>query len=262
VTDHLRPAAASAKSAVRPYYEVARRVALTSVHAVRRCWTTRTLVAHHGIQRSGTNYLRTLLDDSGFFVVNGVDPTRDDPRHKHFRWQDDKSTIVMDRAFRNRLHVRGILHLNELTGLAPDVRHVVVFKTPDAWLTSIGRWGRVHGWTDLDDVRCDPEVAAAWLREWDAYHAKWIELQSREPERVLLVCYDDLATETLPTLRDVCAFLGDASAARAPAGGLVRKVSHSSPRDHSDPPASRQLVVSPLVDATVTCNWRAHVRAR
>ena len=50
-------------------------------------------VAHHGIQRSGTNFLLNSLKRHHLRVINRHDLERNIPSHKHFRWYEDKSII-------------------------------------------------------------------------------------------------------------------------------------------------------------------------
>ena len=48
-------------------------------------------IAHHGIERSGTNFLRACLLESGVKLINKFDPKEGTPGHKHFRWYKNKA---------------------------------------------------------------------------------------------------------------------------------------------------------------------------
>ena len=50
-------------------------------------------IAHHGIERSGTNYLRAILIILKINLINQFDPAENHPTHKHFRWYTDKLLI-------------------------------------------------------------------------------------------------------------------------------------------------------------------------
>ena len=89
--------------------------------------TTRNFVAHHGIQRSGTNDLNSCLQSLGIYPLNAFDPARNNPRHKHFRWQEDKSTILpMDERYQNNVTVPNIDRLNRRAGYPEGCRQIVI----------------------------------------------------------------------------------------------------------------------------------------
>lgn len=238
----------------------ARAIARERLHRVKEFTSRRTRVVHQGIQRSGTNYLRELLDYAGYFVVNGADPARDSPRHKHFRWQDDKSSIVMDGAYRNDKHVDTIAALNKTAGFRADDKHVVLFKEPSRWLSSIYEWGLKNQWTEPDaDFFGEPSLAPAWAREWDAYYSKWFDLAAQGSGRVHIVCYESLAEHPKEQMAMIHAFLGEEGEVRIPAGGVVAEVAHSrrqaSPRHLSALRSEFERVTS----AVVTCDWQRYV---
>lgn len=217
-------------------------------------------VAHQGIQRSGTNYLGKLLDQAGFFVINRVDPPRDDPRHKHFRWQPDKSTIVISPAYRNGLTASTVLDINRICGWDGDEKHIVIFKEPAAWLSSIHRWGLAHGWVDPGvDFFGDRKLAAGWLQEWSAYYQVWADMHAGTPAQVYIVCYEDLVAEPERRIRDIATFLGVSSRVNLRDGGRVAKVPHSSVRQTSSAWMSmgEDDRIHELVERTVSFDWRA-----
>lgn len=246
------------KEGVRPWYAWTRRQARSGVHAVLAKRNSRPTVVHHGIQRSGTNYACALLEQSGYFVLNRVDPRRDDPRHKHFRWQPDKSTISMDVSFRNSTVVGSVAELNAAAGWPPEQHHFLVFKTPDEWLMSIERWAVASGWIGrgVDDADLDA-ARRRWLIEWDAYHSTWFGLAVQNPDRILTVAYQDLISEPQTNLdllhsmtgaRDVLPLLNE---------GQVGRVAHSHGRRPSGRASEEQRV---LVSELVTCDWRSFLR--
>lgn len=156
-------------------------------------------VAHHGIQRSGTNFLSVLLRNNKVHVLNSVDPKRNSPNHKHFRWQDDKSTILMDARYANSVVVDSIDQVDKLCGYPEQIVHFVIFKPPHTWLPSIERWAVRCGWiprsaaifSEADD-RPLADHHIAYLREWDSYYLKWHSFQKAAPHRVVLLNYEEL----------------------------------------------------------------------
>jgi hypothetical protein len=219
----------------------------------------RPTVAHQGIQRSGTNYLSGLLDQAGFFVLNRVDPPRSDPRHKHFRWQQDKSTIVMHPAYRNDIQAASVLEANAICGWSRDEKHVVIFKEPTSWLSSIYRWGLTHGWIENEaDFLGDPLLAHGWLREWDAYYGHWYALHRDAPSQVFVICYEDLIQDPEDRIGEIASFLGRQTKVRLRDGGRITKVRHSSTRASriAETPRLDGERVAELVSRAVTVDWQ------
>ena len=60
---------------------------------IKKLFVTNDWIAHHGIERSGTNYLRAILIILKINLINQFDPAENHPTHKHFRWYTDKSLI-------------------------------------------------------------------------------------------------------------------------------------------------------------------------
>jgi hypothetical protein len=150
-------------------------------------------VAHHGLQRSGTNVLRAALTDLGVTPLNAYDGARDAPSHKHFRWQADQSSIVMDAAFVNDVVADDLDAVDRLAGYPAGTRHVVVYKRVTPWARSIINWGlRCGWWTDLDAA-----VAAlpGSLGEYDAYNEFWQRMERDRPGECRLVEHPSVAAD-------------------------------------------------------------------
>ena len=67
---------------------------------IKRLFKKTNWLAHHGIERSGTNYLRSCLIFLKIDLINEFDGSANNPQHKHFRWYQDKSLIP---SFRSHL---------------------------------------------------------------------------------------------------------------------------------------------------------------
>lgn len=236
-------------------YVLSRRRYRTARHALRMLITDGPLVAHHGMQRSGTNYLCSILVEAGARVVNEVDPVRSSARHKHCRWQDDKLTISMDPAYRNEFHVESVADLNRVAGYQANTRHVLIFKQPDLWLASIRRWALRSGWLSTDDSELRwTQAAREWLVEWDAYHTKWFSLADQAPDEVLIVNWQRLVAHRSEAPPAIAGFLG--GGARLATASTERTVAHSPggytpPSDEAIPSSWRDLV-----SEVVTCDWQ------
>lgn len=145
----------------------------------------------HGLQRSGTNYLLLALLRFEIPIVNYRDPVRNAPRHKHCRWQQDKTTLItpIARQYGNNLKVLKLDELDRLCNVPIGTRHVVIAKERRDWLKSICNWGLSVGWF--------PGTAAALAsipilaRDYDAYHEFWSNYEVKMPDRVAVLSYDD-----------------------------------------------------------------------
>lgn len=146
-------------------------------------------IAHHGIQRSGTNYLSELIKQFGIFVINSVNPSRSHPGHKHFRWQHDKNTIFIDHKYKNNVLIECINEINRVSGFPHNTFHIVVFKEPHIWFKSIINWGIMCNWFGVQE---GIQNANNILQEWDHYYAFWQDMNVHHPDKVIILNYDHL----------------------------------------------------------------------
>lgn len=155
----------------------------------------RALVAHHGIQRSGTNYLLQCLLSLRVPVLNAAEPAGSVPCHKHFRWQRDKRTIpgFIRHQYHNDVSVDSVARLNVAAGYPPDTRHLVIRKDEAAWLVSILNWGLRCGW--FASKKAGLAELPALAADYRAYCGFWQRLAEQEPERVQIVDLAELIEE-------------------------------------------------------------------
>ena len=183
-------------------------------------------VAHHGLQRAGTNYLLIALKDLGFYPLNALNPRRDHPRHKHFRWQPDKSMIRPGSAFANTVKVETPEALDRAACYPAGTCHLVIQKAPEIWLPSVLNWGlRCKWWPDKSAALADVERV---LEDYHAYHRFWYEMQRQAPQRVVILNYETLREEPvrLPEhLEDLS--LSISPNARASFTGVYEIIAHS-----------------------------------
>lgn len=208
-----------------PVYRGARRTR----HRLALSVTAKPLIAHQGLQRSGTNLLAVLLSDAGLSVVNGVDPPRRSPRHKHFRWQPEKAAITMHPLFSNDLLADSVDDINRAAGWSSDVPHIVIFRRPESWIDGIVRWGLTHDWLDPAEAQPGTSTMRGWMQEWSDYYRYWSSLASRQSDRVALICLEDLVRAPREVLSPAIRNVGLESAAIRSDVGTVRKVRHSKP---------------------------------
>lgn len=171
---------------------------------IRAARAGRGFIAHHGIQRSGTNYLNTTLKTLGLLPQNAFDPARNVPHHKHFRWQDDKASIppFIAAQYSNSLTAETIDELDRQAGFRAGTRHLVIYKHRTNWIVSICNWGLACGWFTHEHEALDsiPVLAS----DYDAYYGFWSGMAERHPECVGLIEYEAMSynLNTLLTVLD------------------------------------------------------------
>ncbi|KQC29334.1 sulfotransferase family protein [Flagellimonas eckloniae] len=139
---------------------------------------------HYGLQRSGTNFMETLLLKN--FRINFLNSNldRSHPIQKHFRLYDEKH-LMPDPQYNNNLTYKNFQEYIDSLGSVPHIDGVIVVsKDPYSWLTSYKKWGAKCNW---------PKVDHHYAEEYNLFYKKWIEF-SKEDSRILFVKYLDLLT--------------------------------------------------------------------
>jgi len=149
-------------------------------------------IAHHGIQRSGTNFLSQSLCRCGLQPINFYDEKRNTPRHKHFRWYANKVAIpdILVDQYGNSLMVSNIELLNEFACYPDTTIHLVIKKNKLSWLASIVNWGIRCNWFDTK------ESALNYLNvlgeDYDSYYSFWENLESDSPMQVGVISFEEV----------------------------------------------------------------------
>ena len=140
---------------------------------------------HYGLQRSGTNFLESLLAKKYHIEIlnsniQGIRPDRSSPLHKHFRLYDEKD-IVPEPKFTNELKINSLDAFEQLLEVVPDY-YLIISKDPYSWFLSYSAWAKRSNW---------PEVPYHYILEYNLFYGKWLEF-SRQTKRILFVRYIDL----------------------------------------------------------------------
>jgi hypothetical protein len=140
---------------------------------------------HYGLQRSGTNFLESLLAKKYRVQIlnsniDGVRPDRSSPLHKHFRLYDEKD-IVPEPQYRNEIKIATFNDFEQLLEVIPDY-YLIISKDPNSWFLSYSEWARKCNW---------PDVSYHYILEYNLFYAKWLEF-SQQTKRILFVRYVDL----------------------------------------------------------------------
>ncbi|MEO1502381.1 MAG: hypothetical protein AAFS08_17585 [Pseudomonadota bacterium] len=125
-------------------------------------------------------------------MLNRTEPERWNPRHKHFRWQKDKSTIppFIHREYGNTIQAETLEDLNRLTRRPSDCRHILIRKCEAAWLKSVLNWGMK--WNKFSDKHIALQHLDVLQKEYHAYCAFWEKMQAEYPEYVRIIEYEEI----------------------------------------------------------------------
>jgi len=143
---------------------------------------SRKKILHFGLNRSGTNYLKQLLERHFNVGFLNVEEERGHPLHKHFRIYDNKELIgrpnfMNDQVFKSFQAFEASVFSNK----KPDM-YVVISKDPYSWHLSYSRWGEKNNW---------PESPHPYILEYNEFYGKWLEF-SGQTNRIVFIRYIDL----------------------------------------------------------------------
>jgi hypothetical protein len=179
-------------------------------------------ILHFGLNRSGTNYLKELLDRHFDLEFMNVEGDRKNPLHKHFRLYDDKSLIGRPK-FRNNLQfptfsafeAYALQHVPEkAVEDVQDVAYVIISKDPYSWHLSYTRWGIKNNWSPSPHP---------YILEYNAFYRKWLEFAA-ESDRITFVKYIDLLKSPEQVLGQLQRQFGFAPTRKMEASVRIKKV--------------------------------------
>lgn len=155
-----------------------------------------------GLQRSGTNFLETLIKDNitGFNFVNNVDH-RSLPLHKHFRLYDEKIFIPESKYLNNfkypnfhsfNTHVKQLLNKEE-----EEILYLVNTKEPYSWYISYNNLGKRMKWPTWDKKWLN----AHYMIDYNLFYAKWLSFMEESDGKVMIVRYEDVLNDAASILQ-------------------------------------------------------------
>lgn len=149
-------------------------------------------IAHHGIQRSGTNYVNECLWRCGVRPINSFDEDRTSPRHKHCRWYADKSVIpsFIGTQYGNTCQVDNVEGINFVARYPEETVHLVVQKERESWLASIMNWGLDCKW--FLDKKMALENIFQLAQDYDHYYSFWRDLAKEDSNSVAMIRLEEL----------------------------------------------------------------------
>jgi hypothetical protein len=165
----------------------------------------------YGVERTGTNYFQGLLKknfNNLLFFNDGKAKTL--PIHKHFRLYDEQWFLPDIGYFQNFKYpdfASFDKHVSEITG-ETDINYLVSVKEPYSWYISFSNLARKksrvtklirNGWHPYITRNINPH----FIFDYNLFYKKWINFQEENPDRVMIVRYEDLLLEREDTLQKV-----------------------------------------------------------
>jgi hypothetical protein len=143
----------------------------------------RTKLLQYGIQRSGTNYLETMIRRRFRVRFLNEEKERDSPILKHVRLYAEKD-LVPEPRYRNDIEVTDLASFEAVLPTVPD-HFLVISKDPYSWYLSYRRFGERCGW---------PAPEHHYIEEYNHFYAEWLRM-AEGSDRVHFVRYRDLLAD-------------------------------------------------------------------
>ncbi len=145
----------------------------------------------YGLQRSGTNFLKSLIHLNYPDCRFGNGAVRNAVDHKHFRLYDNKE-IIPEPQFENQMYFPSFPDFENALQLQPDI-YLVISKDPYSWFVSYTKWSQKNNW---------PPHAYHYIEEYNLFYGKWMEF-SKQTNKILFIRYVDLLQEPLRELHKI-----------------------------------------------------------
>lgn len=147
----------------------------------------------YGLQRSGTNYLETLINlnfpDCNF--LNGE--SRNEITHKHFRLYDNKK-MIPEPQFNNNLSFKNFPEFeNKLPPNKIPELYIIVSKDPYSWFVSYRNWSKKNNWPNPD---------YHYIEEYNLFYGKWMAFDE-ENKRIIFIQYAEALTNPERVLQKI-----------------------------------------------------------
>jgi hypothetical protein len=142
-------------------------------------------ILHYGLQRSGTNFIETLLKKNFRIKIWNSNADRKHALQKHFRLYDDK-TKIGDADYSNDQYFTSFGEYEQALDIDVKVDGIIIIsKDPYAWYLSYLNWAEKCGW---------PSVNHHYIEEYNHFYGKWYEF-SQQDERIVFVRYTDFLVD-------------------------------------------------------------------
>ena len=154
------------------------------------------LVAIHGMERSGTNFLAQCLESLEICVVNKYVRGRENMAHKHHRWgysAEEMPPFYLG-SYQSRNIALNQTELNQKSGLPAETKHVIIKKERVEAVASFINFGirGLHYKTKKEALNCVFDVAEDYRKFYDFW-----ERLAATSRGIILVDYHDIVAEPL-----------------------------------------------------------------
>ena len=137
---------------------------------------------HYGLQRSGTNFLESLLKKNFKVSIPNLRKEREHPLQKHFRLYDDKTKIPEPKYY-NKITYENFKEFEKSLGLSKEIQGIIIIsKDPYSWLLSYEKWANKCAW---------PSPEYHYIEEYYLFLNKWREFQ-KQTNKIMFIRYIDL----------------------------------------------------------------------
>lgn len=146
---------------------------------------------HYGLQRSGTNFLESLLKKNYRIRILNDNEDRSSPLQKHCRLYSQKD-IIPEPQYHNDIIVEDFESFESLFDISPDY-YVIISKDPYSWYLSYLNWAKKFNW---------PDVSHNYIEEYNLFYGKFIEF-SKQSDKFVFVKYIDLVKDANAVLNQL-----------------------------------------------------------
>jgi len=137
---------------------------------------------HYGLQRSGTNFLESLILKNFKTNIINTDAERNHPLHKHFRLYDEKQ-LIPEIQYKNDLKFNEFFDFENSLKLSSSIDGIIIIsKDPYSWYLSYRNWAKVCKWSKPN---------YNYIEEYNKFYGKWVEF-SKQEEKIAFVKYSEL----------------------------------------------------------------------
>ena len=161
-------------------------------HTISKRFLKKKYIAHHGLQRNGTNFLLHALRHLDVDVINEFDKKRNKPQHKHFRWYSSKENIPEQiyAEYFNSLIAENVHEVNALCNFPRDTKHIVIYKEENSSIVSVLNWGIRVGWFNSKQDALNSYYL--YKLDYRLYYSFWKKLANHNPDYVQLLSFEKL----------------------------------------------------------------------
>jgi len=145
----------------------------------------------YGLQRSGTNFLESILRKNYRVRILNDKKNRSSHLHKHFRIYDSKE-IIPEPKYYNKIFVNSFEQFESLFSVVPDF-YLIISKDPYSWFLSYKKWSIKCNW---------PKVDHHYILEYNYFYNVFRKFSS-QTNKLIFIRYIDLIKRPKEKMREI-----------------------------------------------------------